>query len=116
MRDLSAIIIVLITLCGCGGGGSSYDEYWGPSTRAVPKGGTYTSPQNVTLEVYKSGAGGPKTIYYTTDGSNPTTASTIYTQVIPITKNTTLMFFGTSIGPNGVAVEKVNTEIYVILP
>jgi hypothetical protein len=116
MRNRLAIIIVLIALFGCGGGGTSYNDYWGPSTRAVPPGGTYTSPQNVTLEVYKSGAGGHHDIYYTTDGSDPTTASTVFTELIPITKNTTIKFFGTSIGPNGIATEPVNTEIYVILP
>jgi hypothetical protein len=117
MRNRLAIIIVLITLFGCGGSGStSYNDYWGPSTRAVPPGGTYTSPQNVKLEVYKSGASGQHDIYYTTDGSDPTTASTVFTQLIPITKNTTLKFFGTSIGPNGIATEQVKTEIYVISP
>jgi putative cell wall-binding protein len=45
-----------------------------PTASALPAGGTYTSPQSVTLTASQSGC----TIYYTTDGSNPTTASSQY--------------------------------------
>jgi hypothetical protein len=116
MRKLLAILIVLSTFCGCGGGGG--DGLPPPRTRAVPPVGTYTSPQNVTLQVYENGySGGPKTIYYTVDGSTPTTFSTVYVQMIPITKNTTLKFFGSAKGPNDSMLnEPVNTEVYVITP
>ena len=51
-----------------------------------PGAGTYTSPQPVTLSDTTPGA----TIYYTTDGSTPTTASAVYTSPISVSANTTL--------------------------
>jgi hypothetical protein len=50
----------------------------------APPGGAYTSPQSVTLT--DSGA----TIYYTTDGSAPTTASTVYSGAIAVASTTTV--------------------------
>lgn len=46
----------------------------------TPAGGTYTAEQNVTITCATSGA----TIRYTTDGTDPTTASTPYTAGAPI--------------------------------
>jgi hypothetical protein len=58
----------------------------GPSQQATPTfsplGGTYTSAQTVTIT-----SAGADTIYYTTDGSTPTTSSTVYSG--PITVSTT---------------------------
>src|SRR5205823_11524751 len=54
-------------------------------TFSVPA-GTYSQPQSVTLADATSGA----TIYYTTDGSTPTTSSARYTGPIAIAQTTTV--------------------------
>src|SRR5207247_1039462 len=51
-----------------------------------PAGGTFVGSVAVTLSTATSGA----TIYYTTDGSTPTTASSVYTGPVPLTTTTTL--------------------------
>jgi hypothetical protein len=56
-----------------------------------PPGGTYLSAQNVTISTTTPDA----SIYYTTDGTDPTTNSTLYTGsfVIPRAEYTVLKFF-----------------------
>ncbi|HEV8072911.1 MAG TPA: chitobiase/beta-hexosaminidase C-terminal domain-containing protein, partial [Opitutaceae bacterium] len=49
-----------------------------------PAGGTYSSAQSVTLSDSTGGA----TIYYTTDGSTPTTSSTVYSSAIAVNSGT----------------------------
>ena len=51
-----------------------------------PSPGTYNTPQTVTLSDATPGV----TIYYTTNGSTPTTSSPVYTSPITISSNTTL--------------------------
>ncbi len=77
-----------------------------PVTTATPPGGSYTGTQSVTLS-----ASEPATTYYTTDGSTPTTASTIYTGPISISANTTLKFFSVDTAGNS---ETVKTATYTI--
>ena len=55
-------------------------------TNNVP-GGTYNSTPNVTLS-----ADEPSTIYYTTNGTNPTTSSNVFTDPIAINITTTLRY------------------------
>lgn len=52
-----------------------------------PDGGTYTSPQSVTISCKTDGA----TIYYTTDGTTPTASSTTYSEPITVSESLTLM-------------------------
>ncbi|MEW5744393.1 MAG: chitobiase/beta-hexosaminidase C-terminal domain-containing protein [Nitrospirota bacterium] len=59
------------------------------TTVAAPTGGYYNAPQNITLTC--TGPCGP--VYYTTDGSQPTTASSVYTGPVAISSTTTLKFF-----------------------
>ena len=68
-----------------------YDDY--NATVAVrtptfsPDGGTFTSPQSVTISCATDGA----TIYYTIDGTTPTASSTPYTEPITVSESLTLM-------------------------
>jgi LysM repeat protein len=52
----------------------------------APAAGKYTGAQSVTI----SDAVGGTTIYYTTDGTLPTSASTVYSGPIPVNANETL--------------------------
>ena len=52
----------------------------------TPVAGTYTSAQSITISTETSGA----TIYYTTDGTEPTSASTQYTGAISVSTTTTI--------------------------
>jgi Chitobiase/beta-hexosaminidase C-terminal domain/Bacterial Ig-like domain len=81
-----------------------------PTVTASPAGGTYNKAQSVTLT-----ANEPATIYYTTDGTTPTTSSAKYTG--PITINTegtkTLKFLGVETAGNA---ETVQSQSYTIIP
>jgi hypothetical protein len=73
----------------------------------TPPGGTYTTPPTVTLSTSVSGAA----IYYTTDGSVPTPASTRYTGGIPLTRTTTVRAIVTA---NGMLQSDVATATYTL--
>jgi Legume lectin domain/Chitobiase/beta-hexosaminidase C-terminal domain/Fn3 associated len=65
-----------------------------PTPTFSPVPGDYTSAQSVTISTTWPNS----TIYYTTDGSTPTTSSTVYTGPIPISSTTTLKAFATASG------------------
>jgi len=65
-----------------------------PSFSPAP--GSYTSSQPVTLSDTTSGA----TIYYTTDGSAPTTASSVYTTPITVSSTETINAMAAASGLN----------------
>ena len=58
------------------------------TTTASPTSGCYNSTKTVTLNL-----NGPGTIYYTLNGTNPTTSSSKYNTPIIITKTTVLKYF-----------------------
>jgi subtilase family serine protease len=72
-----------------------------------PASGTFNTPQTVTLSDATPGAN----IYYTTNGSNPSTSSTLYTGPITVTTTTTIKAIaaGNGYGPSSIA-----TAIYTI--
>jgi predicted outer membrane repeat protein len=77
-----------------------------PTASATPAGGFYNTTQSVTLTMNE-----PGTIYYTTDGTNPTNTSTIYTGPINISANTTLNYL--AIDPAG-NTSPIYTQTYTI--
>ncbi len=81
-----------------------------------PTGGTYTSPQNVLLSDTTAGA----TIYYTTDGSTPSTSSPIYSAPILTSTTTTIKSFASSPGyadsPIAAATYTIQTQSSQALP
>ena len=95
----SAMYIVDIWITWETGGGSTTETCATPTFSPVA--GTYYEPQSVTL----SCATPSSTIYYTTDGSNPTTSSTEYTSAITISETTTIKAIATADGmdPSSVA-------------
>ncbi|GHO69983.1 hypothetical protein KSC_088750 [Ktedonobacter sp. SOSP1-52] len=73
---------------------------------ASPPAGTYSGPQSVVLSLNM-----PGTIYYTSDGSTPTTSSTQYSGPIKVTSSETLKFFGKDqVGNSG----PVQSQAYTI--
>ncbi|MCL4442227.1 MAG: chitobiase/beta-hexosaminidase C-terminal domain-containing protein [Firmicutes bacterium] len=77
-----------------------------PTVGATPPGGIYSSDQTVTLASSE-----PATIYYTTDGSDPTDQSAVYTVPISVAANKTLKFIAVDLAGNQ---SPVYTETYVI--
>ena len=86
-----------------GGGGPDTTP---PVTTAFPAGGTYAGSVSVTLSVNEQA-----TTYYTTDGSTPTTSSSVYSGPLNFTTTTTLKFFSKDTAGNS---ETVQTEVYTI--
>lgn len=87
------------------------DDHQAPTTSASPAGGTYSSIKNVTLTCDDSSGSGCLQTYYTTAGSDPTTASSVYNSAINISQNTTLKFFSVDLAGNQ---ESIKIETYTI--
>jgi hypothetical protein len=79
-----------------------------PTVMAFPAGGQYTIAQSVTLSADETA-----TIYYTTDGSTPTTSSSVYSTPLDISTSTTLRFFAVDVAGN---TGSIVTEVYTIQP
>jgi Chitobiase/beta-hexosaminidase C-terminal domain len=72
-----------------------------------PVAGTYSSAQSVTISDTSAGV----TIYYTNNGSTPTTSSTVYTGPIPVSTTTTIKAIGAG---GGFSASAVATATYTI--
>ncbi len=85
-----------------------------PAATAVPAGGLYNSVTAVPITlVCDDGADGSgcATIYYTLDGSEPTTASAVYSDRIPLDADLVLKFFAVDNAGNA---GPVQTEAYSV--
>ena len=95
-------LVAGVLLVGCGGGGGSTTPLM-PALAAPtfsPSPGSYNAAQSVTLADATSGA----TIYYTTDGSTPTTNSAVYSGAIAVNVDTTIQAIATASGFSSSAV------------
>ena len=79
-----------------------------PVVSATPGAGTYDVGQQVSLS-----ADEPASIFYTTDGSTPTTSSTRYTSPIVLNANVTLRFLAVDTAGNA---STVVSQAYVVRP
>ena len=70
-----------------------------PTPTFSPVAGSYSSAQLVTITAANS-----TSIYYTTDGSTPTTGSTLYTGAITVSSSETLKAIGVAVGYSNSAV------------
>jgi hypothetical protein len=84
---LSAITAVAISVTASGANVTATPTF-------SPAAGTYTAAQSVTISDTKPGA----TIYYTTNGTTPTTSSTVYSGPITVSASETLEAMATASG------------------
>ncbi|WP_457962895.1 chitobiase/beta-hexosaminidase C-terminal domain-containing protein [Arthrobacter sp. D1-29] len=79
-----------------------------PEVTVSPAAGTYPSGQQITLTANEA-----STIYYTTNGSTPSTGSTKYTSPITLTGSMTLKYLAVDASNNA---SLVGTQAYTVIP
>ena len=84
-----------------------------PTTTATPAGGTYATATRVTLTCSDGSGTGCKATYYTTDGSEPTTGSAVYSGPIDIRQTTALKFFSVDDAGNAESVKMVQYDVTI---
>jgi len=102
-------IFAAAVAAGCGGGGGSSVTPAAAAPTFSPAGGSFTSPQSVTLADATPGA----SIYYTVDGSTPTVTSSRYSTALSISSTTTLKAIATAPGYTASAVASATYTIRV---
>jgi len=97
----TAILLSGVLMCGCGGGGST------PVTPVTPNAATPTitqstsnGVQNGAVIVSIASTTPSSTIYYTMDGSTPTTSSQIYTAPVLVSSNLSIKAIAAASGYN----------------
>ena len=90
-----------------GGGGGTTEQVATPTFS--PAAGTYSEAQNVTISCATSGA----TIYYTTDGTTPTTSSAQYGSAITVSSTMTVKAIAVK---SGMTNSEVASALYTITP
>jgi hypothetical protein len=108
----SGIVSILASSGGNGGNGGNGADSASPVTTTSPSGSTYMSDQLVTLTCDDGGGSGCTATYYTIDGSDPTTSSSVYSTDITISSTTTLKYFSVDNAGNA---EVIKTETYTII-
>jgi LysM repeat protein len=83
-----------------------------PAPTLSPAAGTYTTSQSVTI----SDATGGTTIYYTTNGTTPTTSSTVYSGPITVSATETIKAIAVETGYTNSAVASAAYVISAVLP
>ncbi|MHC4600349.1 MAG: chitobiase/beta-hexosaminidase C-terminal domain-containing protein, partial [Planctomycetota bacterium] len=101
---LSVVLLAVLASCSEENTYVTAEDKVAPVTTAIPPGGAYLYKQNVVLVATEAA-----TIYYTTDGSDPTTASAVYAGPIPVYADLTLKFFGVDGSGN---TEVIRTQVY----
>ena len=92
--------------------------YTPPTTQTVatptfsPAGGEYTTTQSVAISCATDGA----TVYYTLDGNEPTTNSSVYSAPISIEETTTVKAFAVKDGMNKSSVASATYTIITLIP
>ncbi len=81
-----------------------------PTSSATPSGGQYAAAQNVELTCSDDTVDGCAAIYFTVDGSTPTTRSSIYAQPLVLSTNAIVRFF--AVDKAGNAESTVHAETY----
>jgi len=74
-----------------------------------PAAGTYTSAKDVTISTETDGA----TIYYTTDGNDPTTESSVYSSAIKVSSTTTIKAIAVKDGESSAVAEATYTIVNI---
>jgi YD repeat-containing protein len=82
-----------------------------PITSASPNGGSYSSPQTVTLTANEQAV-----IYYTTDRTTPTISSAVYATPLSIPATTTLTYFAKDTAGNSEAIKTQTYTVDIIAP
>lgn len=102
-------LFACLFIWGCGGGSTPQPT---PTPTAAtptfsPAAGTYSSAQSVTLADSTTGVA----IYYTTDGSTPSSSSTAYAAAIKVSATTTIKAIASGAGYNSSAVASATFTI-----